>query len=242
MLYSIPAPCGLNIGGIIRLRAWPVANVRTYPVQVGSTLRGPLELYDPQLCADIVFQADTGGFDEPQDDADAGEVYKPQLQLVVPGDTPYLSDAIALLRAAKYYVVQYEDGNGLSKLVGTPEFPLRFSADLATGRKATATNAYQLSFAAQLPTPAPVYEEAFYVLDPTAGFGLPVRVESTDGELLAIGYPGSTIQIPLGFRQLSGNPRDNKPLADALDKLGTGGLLSLIEGGNARFKGPRTPR
>jgi hypothetical protein len=243
MLYSIPAPCGLNIGGINRLRVWPAANVRTYPTQVGTKLRAALELYDPQLCADITFQDGSGGFDEPQDLGEPGDFYKPQLQLLVPQDTPYLSDAIALLRAARYYVAQYMDGNGLSKLVGTPDFPLRFSADLSTGRKAGADrNAYALSFAAPVPTPAPVYEEDFYALDPAAGFGLPVRVESTDGELLAIGYPGSTIQVPLGFRQLSGNPRDNARLAAELDKLGTGTYPSLIDGGIARFKGPRTPR
>lgn len=156
MLLPLPPNDCPNTGGVRRLRVWPASNVRL-PAYAGSTLGVPLTLLDKDNYADIWFQPDSAGFDEAEDFEAAGPFYKPQLQLVVLRDAPDLQEAIARLRAVRYFVVAYADGNGLTKLVGTPENPLRLTAGLETGKKPTDRNAYPLVFAGLTPQPAPFY-------------------------------------------------------------------------------------
>lgn len=156
MLLPLPPNDCANTGGVRALRVWPASNVRL-PASLGSDLSAPITLLDPDDYADIWFQPDSAGFDEAEDFDAAGPFYKPQLQLVVLRDAPDLQEAIARLRAVRYFVVCYADGNGLSKLVGTPDNPLRFAAGLETGKKPTDRNGYPLVFAGLTPAPAPFY-------------------------------------------------------------------------------------
>jgi hypothetical protein len=155
LLPLAPDECP-NTGGVRALRVWPASNVRI-PVYSGSILNTALILRDPQNYADIWFLLDSAGFEEPENDDAQGDYYKPSLQLVVTKDAPDLQEAIARLRAVRYFVAAYADGNGLTKLVGTPDHPLRFAGGLETGRRATDRNGYPLVFAGQVPTPAPFY-------------------------------------------------------------------------------------
>jgi hypothetical protein len=158
MLPLLPLPpteC-FNTGGVRALRVWPASNV-VIPAYSGSTLLTAITLRDPRNYADIWFPTDSAGFVEPEDTDAQGDVYKPSLTLEVPKDAPDLQEAIARLRAVRYVVAAYADGNGLTKLVGTPDHPLRFSAGLETGKRATDRNGYPLVFAGQTPTPAPFY-------------------------------------------------------------------------------------
>ena len=158
MLPLIPLPPNecFNTGGVRALRVWPASNV-LIPVYSGSILSTPIVLRNPLNYADIWFLRDSAGFVEPEDTDAQGDFYKPSIELVVPHDAPDLMEAIARLRAVRHVVAAYEDGNGLTKLVGTPDNPLRFSAGLETGKRATDRNGYPLVFAGQTPTPAPFY-------------------------------------------------------------------------------------
>ncbi|MDO7885341.1 hypothetical protein [Hymenobacter cheonanensis] len=144
-----------NVGGVRALRVWPASNVLPLPVEPGSNLLLPVQLRDPANYADIWFQPDSAGFDEPEGDDAQGVLYKPSLQLLVLRDAPDLQEAIARLRAVRYFVVAYADGNGLTKLVGTPTHPLRLTAGLETGKKPTDRNGYPLAFAGLTRRPAP---------------------------------------------------------------------------------------
>jgi hypothetical protein len=57
----------------------------------------------------------------------------------------------------RYFVLAYADGNGLTKLVGTPDNPLRLAAGLETGKRPGDRNGYPLTFAGLMPQPAPFY-------------------------------------------------------------------------------------
>ncbi|MGI4762500.1 MAG: hypothetical protein ACRYF0_17445 [Janthinobacterium lividum] len=144
-----------NVGGVRALRVWPASNVRPLPAEPGSNLLLPVQLLDPGNYADIWFQPDSASFEEPEADDAQSPFYKPNLQLVVLRDAPDLQEAIARLRAVRHFVAAYADGNGLTKLVGTPTHPLRFSAGLETGKKPTDRNGYPLVFAGLTPRPAP---------------------------------------------------------------------------------------
>ena len=158
MLPLLPLPpndCP-NIGGVRALRVWPASNVRV-PAYAGSSLTTAITLLDPLNYADIWFLPDSAGFEELQADDVQGDFYKVGLQLVVTKDAPDVAEAVARLSAVRYFVAAYADGNGLTKLVGTPDNPLRFAAGLETGKRATDRNGYPLTFSGILPIRAPFY-------------------------------------------------------------------------------------
>jgi hypothetical protein len=156
VLLPLPPHECPNVGGVRGLRVWPASNVRI-PAYRGVTLATPIVLNDPGNYADIWFLPDSGGFTEPQGDDVQGDSYKASLQLVVPQDAPDVAEAIARLTAVRYLVAGYTDANGFSKLVGTPDNPLVFSADLETGKRAGDRNGYPLSFSGLMPQRAPFY-------------------------------------------------------------------------------------
>lgn len=156
MLLPLPLSDCPSTGGVRALRVWPAANVRL-PAYSGSNLPQPLTLLDPGNYADIFFLPDSAGFDEAEDFDAAGPFYKAQLQLVVQRDAPDLQEAIRRLRAVRYFVAAYTNGNGLTKLVGTPDNPLRLTAGLETGKKPTDRAGYPLVLAGLMPEPAPFY-------------------------------------------------------------------------------------
>ena len=158
MLPLLPLPpndCP-NAGGLLALRVWPAGNVQL-PAYTGSRLTTPLVLRDPGNYADIWFVPDSAGFEEPEFDNDQAPFYKPSLQLLVARDAPDLQEAIGRLRAVRYLVAAYLDSNGLTKLVGTPEQPLRFAAGLETGKRPADRNGYPLTLTGQTSLPAPFY-------------------------------------------------------------------------------------
>ena len=156
LLPIAPDPC-FNIGGLLAaLRVWPVGNVVSYPAEPGANLTTPLPLLSPTNYADVYFLDGTGSFDEQHNESAQGDFYKVKLQVLVPHDTPDVAEAVQRLTGGKY-LAAYQDGNGLTKLVGTKEWPLRFAADLETGKKATDRNGYPLTFSAEIPTRAPFY-------------------------------------------------------------------------------------
>lgn len=156
VLLPLPPNDCPNIGGVRALRVWPASNVRL-PAYTGSSLAVPLTLLDAQNYADIWFLPDSAGFEEPEADDVQGDLYKPLLQLAIAHDAPDVQEAIARLRAVRYFVLAYADGNGLTKLVGTPEQPLRLAAGLETGKRPGDRNGYPLSFAGLTSRPAPFY-------------------------------------------------------------------------------------
>ncbi len=155
LLDLAPNDCP-NAGGLRALRVWPATNVRL-PAYAGSSLTVPITLLDARNYADIWFVPDSGSFAEPEADDVQGDFYKPNLQLQVARDAPDLQDAIARLRAVRFVVAAYQDGNGLTKLVGTPDQPLRFAAGLETGKRPTDRNGYPLAFTGLTSRPAPFY-------------------------------------------------------------------------------------
>lgn len=160
LLDLAPNDCP-NSGGLRALRVWPASNVRL-PAYAGSSLTVPIVLLDARNYADVWFVPDSAGFAEPESDDAQGDLYKPNLQLLVARDAPDLQDGIARLRAVRFVVAAYLDGNGLTKLVGTPDQPLRFAAGLETGKRPIDRNGYPLAFTGVTSRPAP-----FYLAQPT---------------------------------------------------------------------------
>ena len=156
MLLPLPPLECPNIGGVRALRVWPASNVRL-PAYAGVSLLAPITLLDAGNYADVWFLPDSAGFEEPEVNDAQGVGYKPSVQLVVARDAPDVAEAVARLAQVRYFVAAYQDGNGLTKLVGTPEYPLRFAAGLETGKRAGDRNGYPLTFSGEAPRRAPFY-------------------------------------------------------------------------------------
>ncbi len=157
-LLSIPPPCGVNVGGLLAgVRLWPAGNVLAYGEPVGCVLPA-LQLRDVANYADLYFLPDSAGYaEDPEDDAQ-GDFYKVKLPLLIAGDAPDVSEAVARLVGGRY-LVAFQDGNGRTKLAGTPEWPLRLQVATETGRKGTDRNALTFTLSGVLPRRAPFYLE-----------------------------------------------------------------------------------
>lgn len=157
-LLHIPPSGGIVVGGLLAgVRLWPASNVRTYGEPVGSVLPA-LELLDPENYADLYFMPDSASYAENGEDDAQGELYKVKLTLLVLGDAPDVSEAIARLAGGRY-LVAFLDGNGRAKLAGTKEWPLKLLVDTETGRKGTDRNALTFTLTGVLPERAPFYLE-----------------------------------------------------------------------------------
>lgn len=156
---SVQPPCGLNLPGLLGcLRVFPVGNVLSVPPVQGSVHQGELVLRDPGNYADLWFQAGTGQFEEPEDADGQGSFVEQKLSIVVPRDEPDVAAAIAAYRSLRYFVALFQDGNGYTKLVGTPTCPLRFEAGLSTGQRSGDRNAHVVAFTCDSPDPACFYQ------------------------------------------------------------------------------------
>ena len=178
-VLSIPPPCGFNIGGVRAVRLWPVGNVRAYAAPVASVVPAALDLYDPANYADLYFLPDSAGYTEDPDQNEQGDFYKVKLPLLIAGDAPDVSEAVARLTGGRY-LVAFLDGNGRTKLVGTPEWPLKLLIGTETGKKGTDRHALDFTFTGVLPVRAPFYLELVVPLPGTrrawsAGFSFGFR-------------------------------------------------------------------
>jgi hypothetical protein len=158
-LLSIPPADCVTVGGLLAgVRLWPVANVRAYAEPVASVVSTALDLVDPLNYADLYFLLDSASYTEEPDDDAQGDFYKVKLPLLITGDAPDVSEAIARLTGGRY-LVAFQDGNGRTKLAGTPEWPLKLLVGTETGRKGTDRNALAFTFSGVLPVRAPFYLE-----------------------------------------------------------------------------------
>ena len=157
-LLSIPSPSCFNVGGLLAgVRLWPAGNVLRYPAPVGCVLPA-LELRDPANYADLYFLPDSASYTEEPDDDAQGDYYKVKLPLLIAGDAPDVSEAVARLAGGRY-LVAFLDGNGRTKLAGTKEWPLKLLVGTETGKKGTDRNALAFTLTGVLPVRAPFYLE-----------------------------------------------------------------------------------
>lgn len=153
LTHILPA-CGANLGGLVHIRVYPAANVRRIPDPVGGILAEPVVLLDQQNFCDIFFPNAEGLLDEGGAEDEHGNYFKIKVSAFVPQDTPEFYDATLALTGMAC-IVLCMDNNGLARLVGTPEFPLRFKLSTSTGKRTRDKNGMDFEFSGMAPHRAP---------------------------------------------------------------------------------------
>ena len=112
-----------------------------------------LQLSEDAVLNALSFPSDRGAYEQKALVTVQGVSYGQSLTVVVPRD--HIQTTLAVQRMmGRGWILIYEDGNGLRKLVGTKKQPLRFDANL----KST-PNAWVFSWTGETRQPAPLFND-----------------------------------------------------------------------------------
>ena len=127
-----------NMGGVVRLWAMDKWNISL----LGSAAMITNE--DDVYCINIT--QDTSGAVVNQKTDFAGTTFLHEITGYVSGYDKDSETYINQMIRIKKFVVIYMDSNGTLVMLGTPDIPIRFSADFETGETNTSKRGYKLKF------------------------------------------------------------------------------------------------
>ncbi|SDK35601.1 hypothetical protein SAMN05421823_102541 [Catalinimonas alkaloidigena] len=162
-MQSLAQPIGENLGGLIFLQLYRCKEVVRIPMPFGQMISQEMILVTDAQSAQLYFTPETGGFQESQEeDAQQGTYYSQVLSVFVPQDNP---DASAWLDEHQdgEFIAIYVNTNGLAKLVGSLDNPLRLKAKLDTQKKLRGLAGHELTLSRQAARKAPFYLATPYV-------------------------------------------------------------------------------
>ena len=134
-----------NMGGVVRLWAVDKWNISL----LGSAAMITNE--DDVYCMDIT--QDTSGAVVNQKTDFAGTTFLHEITGYVSGFDKDSERNINQMIRIKKFVVIYMDSNGTLVMLGTPDIPIRFSADFETGETNTSKRGYKLKFSGNVHFP-----------------------------------------------------------------------------------------
>lgn len=151
-----PTP-GANLGGLVgHVRLLPAASVTSLAVADGAAT-GQILLAPQTVYCDIWFTPGSAQYTEESEQTDQGVLYKKKLVLQVHRDAPSAAASFARLAQVREFVALVQTHNGLSYILGSPEWPLRLATSLDTGRRLSDGSSRGLQLMADSPEPAAVY-------------------------------------------------------------------------------------
>lgn len=142
---------GDNLGGLTKL--WAI------PYDVFSVSGQSVTISDDSNVYAIYCTPESMEFSEPIDNSDAGIHYNTVVNGFIPGNTAANQEAIEYMERRKWAVL-FKDGNGNYKMAGSRVSPLRFKADLLTGKDTIGLAGYNFSFSGK------TIERAVFVTNP----------------------------------------------------------------------------
>ena len=134
-----------NMGGVVRLWAVDKWNISL----LGSAAMITNE--DDVYCMDIT--QDTSGAVVNQKTDFAGTTFLHEITGYVSGYDKDSELNINQMIRIKKFVVIYMDSNGTLVMLGTPDIPIRFSADFETGETNTSKRGYKIKFSGNVHFP-----------------------------------------------------------------------------------------
>lgn len=136
---------GDNLGGLIRI--WAI------PFGVFNIAGNTIQITDQSGIFELNCTADSMEFSESGEVTPSGIHYNTEISGIIPQDNAALQEAIAILEPRRWIVI-YMDGNGNYKLAGNNISPLRFTAEINTGKDTSSLAGCTIRFTGKTKTRA----------------------------------------------------------------------------------------
>lgn len=155
-MEDINKHCDDNLGGLYYFKFIPVDDVVSIVEPLNSKVCEPVVLNNLARWFNCYATEGTIKYTEEKQQSPHGDYYKAKLTAFIPKDRAEVINQINLMNN-KLFVIDYTDNNGLRKLVGTINNPLRFSDNLDTGSNAANRNGFTIEFVGDILKKAPTY-------------------------------------------------------------------------------------
>lgn len=134
-----------NIGGVLLCRFIPVENVSEIPSPINYSINTAVVLKSNCRWFDIYGTQGTKEFTEESTQSDAGTSFKKSIKLITPKIRTELDDQFNDM-ANRLFILDVTDNNGLRKIVGTIDEPLKFKCTATTKADVAQRNEYSIEF------------------------------------------------------------------------------------------------
>jgi hypothetical protein len=136
---------GDNLGGLLKI--WAI------PFGVFTTQGNTVNFSSRENIWEIYCSADSMEFTESSEVTPAGTHFNTVISGFIPQDNAALQEAIAYMEPRKWGVI-FIDGNGNYKLAGNQTDPLRFTAEINTGKDIASRAGCSIQFSGKTKTRA----------------------------------------------------------------------------------------
>jgi hypothetical protein len=143
---------GDNLGGLLKI--WAV------PFGVFTTQGNTVNFSSQENIWEIYCTADSMEFIESSELTAAGSHFNTVISGFIPKDNAMLQEAIEYMKPRKWGVI-FIDGNGNYKLAGNQTDPLRFTAEINTGKDTTSRAGCSIQFSGKTKTRAMFVNKPF---------------------------------------------------------------------------------
>lgn len=181
-----------NSGGIVDIKVARIADILTMPVAKQGIYFEEVAFITGSGWITWLVTQGTAGFTGRSKESMEGPYKDGNLSFSIPKDKP---EVFEMLKKAEQdeFIVMFRDANNRRKIFGTPEAPVNFKFDHATGRRTSNMNAYDCDFYTEGVDNIAFYNEDLGV---TPGTGaLPALVTNYRNDIVAVLYPGDQLKI-----------------------------------------------
>ena len=144
-MNDIKKPSGDNIGGLIRFNFIPYEDVESIDMPIDGKVTIEVELKEGKQWYCGYGTLGSMSYTETPSENMNGAVFSKLLSAVCPQDGEENNALFNEMRNRRF-IVDYTDSNGLRKLIGSIEEPLKFNATLNTQTSMPGLNAHAISF------------------------------------------------------------------------------------------------
>lgn len=134
----------------------PANFINNIPAAVNGIVNQDISMVSPYQFLEGYAAQDSLSLDEPMEQSSAGNIWQP----VVKGFYPKYTDDINNLMhemASYRFVLIVTDKNGVKRIIGNKEEPLKFRYRMASGLKASDRGGLEFEFSGNCTSPSPVF-------------------------------------------------------------------------------------
>lgn len=183
-----------NLGGIVSLQLARAADIESIPAPVAGVIYGLVVFKAGAGWVTWEVTMESANVDSSDRQSIHGHLKNNRLPFSVPKDRAGIKHQFELASEDEF-ILTYVDSNGIRKLLGSLEAPLRFAFNHSTGSRFADSNAYSCSFFFEGPDNINEYPGT---VDPAPAGTAPAIVK-VNGVVVASLAPGETVDFDTPF-------------------------------------------